>query len=332
MKKNFSVIIPVYNAEKTIHRCLDSLLKQHDGKAEIILVNDGSIDRSAEICLDYASKYECIVYIEQENAGASSARNAGLSAATGEYITFVDSDDYVADGYFEALEKFNDDLIVFSYQAIRSHEVVCYTFPDHLLNADSNLKVILGVIKSRIAGPCNKRFKRSVIEENELVFKKDLIIGEDFIFGLEYMLSCKSSQIMSQPLYWVDETSPNSITRSGKYDFTQFLRIYEYAFQIAEKSSWEAGEKQMLLQQLDYLYCRTAFSSIEYCIYVKPNAAIHPNVLVKMYCEQYNLGIRPVNLVHAIMRVCVRFRIVPAFVCIAFLHNLLLSRKKCSCG
>ena len=100
MSNRFSVIIPVYNAGKTLQHCVDSLLLQKCEDVEIILVNDGSQDGSAAICRSYAARYSAVRYLEKSNGGVSSARNAGLDAAQGRYVLFVDSDDYVPGSLF----------------------------------------------------------------------------------------------------------------------------------------------------------------------------------------------------------------------------------------
>ena len=111
----FSVIIPVYKAEYTLRRCVDSLINQNRSDAEIILINDGSPDSSGEICKEYAELYNQVKYIEKENGGVSTARNAGLSVATGEYILFVDSDDWIETDSYEHLlglmEKYQVKLV-----------------------------------------------------------------------------------------------------------------------------------------------------------------------------------------------------------------------------
>ena len=101
----YSVIIPVYNAQKTLKRCLDSLLGQAREDVEIILINDGSSDRSGAIIEDYRNRYPNIRAVAQENSGVSAARNRGLDEAKGTYITFVDSDDYVSDDYFRVMDE-----------------------------------------------------------------------------------------------------------------------------------------------------------------------------------------------------------------------------------
>lgn len=113
----YSVIIPIYNSEKTVARCLDSLTVQNREDVQIIVVNDGSQDGSEEIILQLAAKNPSIKYIYQDNAGVSRARNTGLDAAQGTYITFVDSDDYVTEDYFSVLDRAEDcDLLVFAHR------------------------------------------------------------------------------------------------------------------------------------------------------------------------------------------------------------------------
>ena len=112
-----SVIVPIYNVEKQLSRCIESLLKQELIDIQIILVNDGTPDSSGEIAKKYAVKYPYkIVYVEKENGGLSDARNVGVKYATGEYISFVDSDDYISDNLYKDLEKYIDqkyDMIKF---------------------------------------------------------------------------------------------------------------------------------------------------------------------------------------------------------------------------
>ena len=119
MQIKYSVIIPVYNAEKTLKRCLDSLLGQKRQDVEIILINDGSSDRSGEIIDEYRRKYGSIVSLEQENSGVSAARNRGLNAATGTYILFVDSDDRIREDLVsitvQTAEDSGADVVIFDY-------------------------------------------------------------------------------------------------------------------------------------------------------------------------------------------------------------------------
>lgn len=325
MTYRYSVIIPVYNAESTLHRCVDSLINQDYANAELILVNDGSKDQSGEICQEYALKYDFVKYIEQPNAGASAARNTGLDAATGEYITFVDSDDYVLNGYFNALDTSDADFSIFAYQTIRDNGILENKLSYNLKSATTSTEVIYHVTADRLVGPVTKKFRRSIIENHKLRFKSDLIIGEDFIFGLEYMLCCKSSQVIDKPLYCVDETGMESITRSAKYDLSQFTIMYRYAFDIARDCNWPQEDKDRLIQLLDYLYCRTAFARTEYCLREKNEARKKIAYLITLFQKDYHTDIRPLNRMHSFMRWCVKHKVVPAFYFVGYSH--IITRK-----
>ena len=102
-KELISVIVPVYNAEKYLQKCLDSILEQTYQNLEIIIINDGSTDNSGQICQEYEKQDDRIIYIEKENSGVSDTRNAGLDRMTGTYVTFVDSDDWVEPNYIKFL-------------------------------------------------------------------------------------------------------------------------------------------------------------------------------------------------------------------------------------
>ena len=130
MKEIISVVVPVYNAEKYLAKCVESILAQTYQNLEIILVDDGSIDSSPKMCDDYASKDKRIRVIHKENGGASSARNAGLNVATGEFVAFVDGDDYIEQNMYELLlskqQEGNYDLVFCRYNEDRSGTKIHY--------------------------------------------------------------------------------------------------------------------------------------------------------------------------------------------------------------
>lgn len=108
----YSIIVPVYNAETTLHRCIDSILAQTEPNFELILVNDGSKDSSASIIDEYASLDKRIKVLHKVNGGVSSARNLGLSIIRGKYVTFIDSDDFVSPDYLSSFNDENADLVI----------------------------------------------------------------------------------------------------------------------------------------------------------------------------------------------------------------------------
>ena len=120
-----SVIIPVYNAESTLRRCVDSVLAQTFTDFECLIINDGSKDRSGAICDEYAARDSRVKVFHKENGGVSSARNVGLDNATGEWIAFVDSDDWAGEKYLESFSEYLDaDLIISGIQSVNKNEIV----------------------------------------------------------------------------------------------------------------------------------------------------------------------------------------------------------------
>lgn len=220
----YSIIIPIYNAKKTLCRCIDSLLDQNFHDAEIILVNDGSSDGSEQICLEYVQKSEQIKYIPKPNGGVSSARNTGLDAATGEYILFVDSDDYVAKNYFRMLETIdkdsNYDFLMFSSFRINGQVSRMRILSD--FSADKTGAVMQkfseALYRKTLNTPWNKRYKLCIIQENMLRFHNQISIGEDTLFNLQYALHCCSCLISSHPLYYVNVENTDSLSRKLRTD------------------------------------------------------------------------------------------------------------------
>lgn len=321
MNTKYSVIIPVYNAAGTLHRCLDSLIDQAQGRAEIVLVNDGSKDESLRICREYESKYPEIKVIDQQNAGASAARNTGLDAAGGTYISFVDSDDCVPVNYFELLDEAGDaDFAIYAYVRVVGDKQIPVDIPQSILKENNHYDRIIEIVRNRFAAPWNKRYKRRIIEEKKIRFKQDLIIGEDFLFGLTYMLCCRSSCACADSIYCVDESSSASVTRSAKYNPTQFVKIYEYAFPVVEQCSWDDIYRERLLQQLDYLFCRTSFVAAAYQQKTEISDCSMKELLQGFY-DQSRWSIQPLNATHALMKRCIKNKAAPVYRAVSFIRN-----------
>ena len=175
-----SVIVPVYNAEKYLSRCIDSILAQSYKDFELLLIDDGSKDGSATICDNYAIKDSRVRVFHKANGGVSSARNLGLDNATGEWITFIDSDDYVESEYLKNFTQ-DSDLSLQGYyngdNMVRYEEAFVYSEPGaEYLN------------KNYVYGPYCKLFRSKIIKLNNIRFDEDLSFGEDILFCLKYML------------------------------------------------------------------------------------------------------------------------------------------------
>lgn len=199
-----SVVIPVYNAENTIGNILEKLIDQEYRNIEIIAVNDGSKDDSWKILKIFSKKDERVIAVDQKNAGASTARNVGINKSTGEFITFVDSDDDISDKLISELAKQikdNSDFIMCG-MSMNDKEIVA---PDVFIE---NKKLITQYVlkslltKNLLYGPCCKLFRRSIIVGNNIQFPAEVKYGEDTVFVLNYLSHANNIINIQQSLYY----------------------------------------------------------------------------------------------------------------------------------
>jgi len=190
-----SIIVPVYKAEKTLQRCIKSVISQTYKDWELILVDDGSPDSCGEICDSYTS-YR-IKVIHQKNAGVSSARNAGLDFAKGNMVCFIDSDDYVDPTYLEAMAKSEADMVACGFTMTKPY------MPESMLLDKEDISSRLNelVNSHELCAVWSHLYKRSIIEKRNLRFLRDLRFGEDTIFNLEYLSACSSFETVSSAAY-----------------------------------------------------------------------------------------------------------------------------------
>lgn len=239
----YSVIVPIYNAEKTLRRCIDSLLDQKYDDMELILVNDGSLDGSLEICSVYRARDPRIRVIDKPNGGVSSARNAGLDIATGEYVLFVDSDDYIVDHYFETLDMIgtlkNYDCIFFSLAEVDGNNCTPRTLTSFQSKTeDEAVEMFAKMLYWKYLNhPVNKRYKRSIIEANGLRFPLDLTIGEDKVFCLNYVLHCRDCYVSSDVLYYACLDNKESLSRKlRENNDVEYQRLDQSVQQVLESA------------------------------------------------------------------------------------------------
>ena len=197
-----SIIVPVYNVEPYIKRCMESIISQTYTDFECILIDDGSTDNSSAICDEYAQKDGRFVAIHKQNGGVSSARNTGLDIAKGEYVIFTDPDDYIAeDTLMVAMQQMQEgfDFVSWNYVTVnKSDEVLWNRGYENKLYDISSEKLWLDTVTKEILTNnigweiVNKIFKKSRIEENNLRFDTNMKIGEDLYFLLRYLLFSKN--------------------------------------------------------------------------------------------------------------------------------------------
>lgn len=220
-----SVVIPIYNADKTLKICVDSILNQSYTNLEIILVNDGSVDKSLQICNEYSSKYENIRVINKENQGVAMARNDGLSASTGDYIYFIDPDDWLESSCFEKnvhyLESNETDILIFGYRKEFIYKNERYYRITSSLNANINYcdvnrnDKLTSLFVAELGLPVwNKIFKKTFLEKNSLVFPL-LKRGQDMAFCSDAIRMAKKIIVVEPSYYHYQDMG---LTKTNKYD------------------------------------------------------------------------------------------------------------------
>lgn len=217
MEPRISIIIPIYNAEKFLPECLDSVLCQDFPSFELLLIDDGSTDASGKIADRYATKDSRIAVVHQPNAGVSEARNRGLALARGEYIAFIDADDRVSPTYLSHFLPFESDLAIAGILLLydNSGKEEPYGF-DRTRSArtdhDRGLLFADAEIRNTTKGPCNKLFKREIIEQYHLRFDPRYSYGEDHLFVLNYVKQCRSIALIAHIDYYYIQRDTDSLT------------------------------------------------------------------------------------------------------------------------
>lgn len=266
-----SIIVPIYNADKYLNRCIDSLLNQTLKDIEIILVNDGSNDKSPSICNEYKIKDSRIVVIHKQNAGVSSARNTGIKEARGKYIAFVDADDYVnsdmCNSMFNNIEKTNADMCVSNY-IIRKAEkelVVNHKLKESIILRENIIdKIVPSIICGedlknknnlvKFRGPVMYLYKKDTLVNYNLEFKVGLPIGEDFLFNISYMLKINKLAVDqgSYYHYCINEESAIHTYRKDYWEIRKIL-ISEIKYLIKDQKIYASCKSRINFMIMNYL-------------------------------------------------------------------------------
>lgn len=241
-----SVIIPVYNVEDKLCRCLDSLMEQTFTDFEVILIDDGSTDNSGRICDEYVNQDLRFQVVHKENRGVSNSRNIGLNLAAGKYIVFVDSDDYVENSYIKVLRdaicKNNQFAICGIYYVSENLENrVCQRlFTDFELEIKNSSMSIIGELLQdrRFNYVYGKIYSKEIIEKNNVRFEEDVSLGEDTVFVMDYLKCIEYAWIIGKAYY--NYVKYSSSTLSSKYNEDQFDK-YAYVNRYIEKTFRELG-------------------------------------------------------------------------------------------
>lgn len=269
MAKKLSFIIPVYNVEAYLPQCLDSILSQATEDCETILVDDGATDQSGLICDRYSGNYPDVKVVHKANGGLSSARNAGMELATGEYVCFVDSDDYIDSASVEKILRWIDS----------ADADICFlqcdkVYPDgtaESLGEGLTREAVHGQPKEQVlaflakcpkypGSAWAKLFRRAFLEENALHFPDDRRLSEDLMYCLNAFLAAEKFDVLEFPYYCYRQNRVGSITQNvnARYYFDTALFVTETAERFAMNRT--AVDK--------IAKCALSFAAYEYSILV----------------------------------------------------------------
>ena len=271
-----SVIVPVYNAEKHLYRCIDCILVQSFTDFELLLINDGSKDNSDKICDGYAVNDSRVRVFHKENGGASAARNYGLDKAVGKYICFIDADDWVDKDYIESLLPAEDeDMVVCSFMYDTKDVFHLSDIARDKQNIGKDLHILIDHMA--ICAPWCKIMRRDIIEQNNIRFDVNVSAGEDMLFVCDYFSAgLDKIRTISQPLYHYYVADSGSLShRIVDFATTEYILdcIKERVDKLSKVYDWDSndGYKRHLCTQLNNMlaYAKKRPSFFERLKYMK---------------------------------------------------------------
>ena len=264
-----SIIIPVYNCENTIERCIKSLCKQKFDDIEILVIDDGSNDNSGNIVKQLLNSDNRIKYIKKENGGVSSARNLGIEISNGKYIMFIDGDDWVDKDYVESfykiLQKGNVDYIFSDWIVVnknKSEEASLLKYGFKELDKISNL--IKFYFTHRVGcAPWAKVYKKEILMKNGIRFNEKLSIAEDYIFNIEYLMCAESIEYnKSAHIYYViNNNGANYKIRKN------YIELQECILKQLMRINFQSGK--IYQNEIDFVEIFTYIDIVKYLRYIR---------------------------------------------------------------
>ena len=263
-----SVIVPVYNAEQYILRCTESILGQTYKELELILVDDGSPDNSGRICDELSHSDNRVKVFHKSNGGVSSARNFGLTKAKGDYICFIDSDDYVDSSYLEDFNFTNRtaDLFLQGYKKVDSSNAVKAEYGFRSTELETYFDVLAySELNNIINSPCFKLFKREIISKYNIRFDEKTSYGEDHLFSLDYVSKINSiSYSLSKGYNYVVNDNESLTQRKVPYEEVMY---YSLEAKSRHDRILENNNSIILEKAFRLTYIENLFRTIKYFLH-----------------------------------------------------------------
>ncbi len=321
-----TIIIPVFNTEKYLNSCLESILVQMSDSCEIILINDGSADSSGKICDEFSSSYNNITVIHQKNSGVSTARNKGIRAATGRYITFVDSDDLLEKDWLNVLHTTisagESDMVTFSaryymatgkpvdenvnsFTAIDRHEVYA-KFAD--------------VYTVGIGSVCFSLYRLELIKKYNIFFDTDKNLNEETYFNLKVFEVMNSFKYINKELY-LYRIHQSSSSNRGSYNLLDIIEAkVEYYKAFLDKTGFISPESpEEMLRRGVYLQFMQAVISTNNLTFKERNNILHRiysnNVYYNLLLNSEEINSKGLNMTLCRLSVKTKIELIISFAC-----------------
>ena len=262
MEPKISIIVPVYNAQKTIARCIESILNQDYKDFELLLIDDGSKDDSGNICDGYAGQDERVRVIHKENSGVSDTRNQALKEAVGEYLQFLDADDWITPNatrlLVESMEKNNCDMVIADFYRVIGERLSHKGSIDEdgVLSRENFANLMMENPADFYYGVLwNKLYKKEIIEKHHLNMNPKISWCEDFMFNLEYIRYCENIYVLQVPIYYYVKTKGSLVSQSMTLAKTirTKLMVFEYYNEFYKQVLSEEEYEKKRLQIYSYL-------------------------------------------------------------------------------
>lgn len=262
MEPKISIIVPVYNAQKTIARCIESILNQDYKDFELLLIDDGSKDDSGNICDGYAGQDERVRVIHKENSGVSDTRNLALKEAVGEYLQFLDADDWITPNatrlLVESMENNNCDMVIADFYRVIGERLSHKGSIDEdgVLSRENFANLMMENPADFYYGVLwNKLYKKEIIEKHHLNMNPKISWCEDFMFNLEYIRYCENIYVLQVPIYYYVKTKGSLVSQSMNLAKTirTKLMVFEYYNEFYKQVLSEEEYEKKRLQIYSYL-------------------------------------------------------------------------------
>lgn len=225
-----SIIIPAYNLGNYLEECLESIVRQTYKNFEVILVNDGSVDNTDDICLSWAKKYTNIQYFHNDNHGVSYTRNFAIDKCKGEYVVFIDADDIVGENYLTVLHNlfFDDiDLSMVSYYGFKDEEpyhIEQRKYSSEITVLDKNLESAFFTITQGTI--CSKMYRTEILKKHNIRFDENISVSEDLLFNFDYVHYCRRIAYVPYKLYGYRQRTDSAVHNSKSKKWFTCLDVY----------------------------------------------------------------------------------------------------------